>query len=171
MDEHAHRSWLRDGVEQEFRSKVIDDKLTESLWWDRATRRHGYRRADRLGGYNFRRSAAMNGITYLIPFLDPLFLEALSNRGGRLGFPGRSAAMRTLFGGLLPQRFLERETKAEFLRTFVCRESRSFMVNWNGDGVDSDLVDIEALKREWEGERPHAGTLPLLQAAWLALET
>ena len=171
VDREAQRPWLRKGAQREFRSKVIEDRLTEPLWWDRATRRHGYRRADRLGGYNFRRSAAMNGITYLTPFHDPHFLDALANRGGRLGFPGRSAAMRALFGGLLPQRFLERETKALFLRTFVCRESRSFMVNWNGDGVDNDLVDVEALKREWEGERPHSGTLPLLQAAWLALET
>ncbi|MEX1133482.1 MAG: asparagine synthase-related protein [Acidimicrobiia bacterium] len=169
LRQHEDRLWLREDAQREFRSKLIEDRLTEPLWWDHATRRHRHRRADWLGIHNLRLSAAMIGVSYLAPFHDVVFLDALANRGGRLGFPGRSAAMRDLFGELLPRKVLERESKAEFTRTFVCRESRSFMVNWNGDGLENDLVDAEALKREWEGERPHAGTLPLLQAAWLAL--
>jgi asparagine synthase (glutamine-hydrolysing) len=170
IDGEADRAWLQDDARQEFRSMLINDRLTEPLWWDRATRRHGHRRADRLGGHNLGLSAATRGCRYLAPFHDPLFLATLADHGGRLGYPGRSAAMRDLFGELLPRVVLERQSKAEFTRAFVDQYSRAFIDDWNGEGVDNALVDAEALKHEWEAERPHAGTLPLLQGAWLAMD-
>jgi len=170
LGKSADRPWLREDFQRDFRSTLIEDRLTEPLWWNDSTRRHRNRRADRLGIHNLRLSGAMMGVNYVAPFHDVAFLGALANRGGRLGFPGRSAAMKALFGSLLPPKFLERASKAEFTRTLVCQESRSFIVNWNGHGVDNDLVDPEALKREWSSERPHAGSLPLLQAAWIAMQ-
>lgn len=46
--------------------------------------------------------------------------------------------------------------------------TRSFAQQWNGTGVDTDLVDAEALRDNWLSDAPHAPTMALLQQAWLA---
>jgi asparagine synthase (glutamine-hydrolysing) len=164
----GRRSWLSDEASELFMTQLVEDAMTEPLRWDTATRRHRYRRSNGIGMRNLRHSAEMSGVIYLSPFQDQSFLDALASRGGRLGFPGRSAAMRGMFGGLLPSVILERETKAEFTRTIVRRYTRRFIENWNGDGLLKEFVKSAALKHEWEADRPHVGTFPLIQAAWLA---
>ena len=73
-----------------------------------------------------------------------------------------------MFGGLVPDDVLARRTKASFDGAFWNRHSRAFAAGWGGGGVDADLVDTDALRREWAQERPDARTFTLLQAAWLA---
>ena len=167
LRENGDRSWLHPDAQREFLSMQIQDRVSEPLWWDDATRRHRHRRADHLGLHNLRLSARIAGAAYLAPLHTPIFLETLARRGGRMGFAGRAAAMREVFGDLLPQELLERKTKAEFGGSFIGEYARDFMSKWEGDGLDDRLVDAAVLKREWAGARPHAGTMPLLHAAWL----
>jgi hypothetical protein len=164
------RVWLRNGVRERFQTMLVQDQVNEPLRWDRSTRRHPYRRADSIGLHNLKLSAASQRVMYLAPFLEPDFTKALALRGGRLGFPGRSAAMRALFSHLLPLELLERTGKAEFTGTFLRGFSRHFMDNWTGEGVDRELVDPALLRREWRKAQPSTATLPLLHSVWLRLE-
>jgi asparagine synthase (glutamine-hydrolysing) len=52
--------------------------------------------------------------------------------------------MRHLFGDLLPRAVLERSTRAIFTDAVFTEHTREFARQWNGDGVDTDLVDPEA---------------------------
>jgi hypothetical protein len=45
--------------------------------------------------------------------------------------------------------------------------TRSFAREWDGSGVDTALVDPEALRENWLSKVPHLPTMNLLQQAWL----
>ena len=102
------------------------------------------------------------------PLLDPAFLAALARTGGRVGFGDRTAGMRAVFGDLLPDEVLCRPTKAEYGEVFWGSGTREFATRWGGRGVDPELVDPNALRREWLKPRPHEDSAMLLHAAWLA---
>lgn len=78
--------------------------------------------------------------------------------------------MRFLFRDLLPDEILSRHTKAHFNGVAFSEHSRAFVERWTGRGVNSELVDPEELMSEWRSSTPSAGTMVLLQAAWLAEE-
>ncbi|HYO46955.1 MAG TPA: asparagine synthase-related protein [Gemmatimonadota bacterium] len=104
------------------------------------------------------------------PFFDPRFLRAVAQAAPR-GFPTRSAAMEAHFGDLLPQRVVERSTKARFTDVLWGPDSRAFAERWDGTGLDPALVDPNALRLEWSKPRPDFRSLTPLQAAWLASES
>jgi hypothetical protein len=80
----------------------------------------------------------------------------------------RTAAMRAVFGPLLPAELLARTDKACFDELFFHEHSRAFAARWSGTGVPAELVDAGALRRHWLGDAPRAQSFSLLQAAWLA---
>ena len=88
--------------------------------------------------------------------------------GGATGFPTRTMAMRELFGALLPDALLARETKAAFSAPVWGPKARSFASDWSGEGVDPDEVDVDAVRREWLSEKPDGRTILILHSAWLA---
>jgi hypothetical protein len=102
------------------------------------------------------------------PLLDSSFLAAVARGGGRLGFGDRTAAVRAVFGDLLPDAVLSRTTKAHYGEAFWGRDTREFAERWSGLGVDAALVDPAALKAEWLKPRPHEDSAMLLHLAWLA---
>jgi hypothetical protein len=53
---------------------------------------------------------------------------------------------------------------------FWNEHSRELAARWNGDGIDDGLVDLEALRREWEAPCPDARTFMLLQEIALSDE-
>jgi hypothetical protein len=53
---------------------------------------------------------------------------------------------------------------------FWNEHSRELADRWNGDGVDDELVDVEALRREWKEPCPDARTFMLLQEIALSEE-
>jgi hypothetical protein len=72
-----------------------------------------------------------------------------------------------LFGEVLPRETVVRASKATFDQVSWSESSRDFARNWNGAGVDEELVDPDALRAEWLKDTPHFGTAALLQSAWL----
>lgn len=102
------------------------------------------------------------------PLLSHRFLGALATAPGPVGFPTRTQAMSALFGDLLPEAILGRDSKTSFDTVFWNRHARSFASAWDGTGVDSTLVDIEKLRTNWLATTPDARSATLLQAAWLA---
>ena len=94
-----------------------------------------------------------------------------SRRSPHSAATGDSSTGRRACGpcrGLVPDDVLARRTKASFDGAFWNRHSRAFAAGWSGGGVDPDLVDTDALRREWVHERPDGRTFTLLQALWLA---
>jgi hypothetical protein len=75
--------------------------------------------------------------------------------------------MRHLFGDLLPRDVLERQTKADFTGAVFSTHTREFARQWDGTGVNAELVDPEALRQSWLSPTPHGPSMSLLQQACL----
>jgi asparagine synthetase B (glutamine-hydrolysing) len=160
--------WLRSDVADQWTRLAVADDVGEPLDYRRATWRVLDRRALQVGLRTLQILAARHDVTPVHPFMDRRFVAACVRSAVRLGPVSRTAAMRELFAGLLPDEVLARGTKAVFNGAAVHRHSRAFAEAWDGDGVDHDLVDLERLRAEWLAEVPHAGSLALLQQAYVA---
>jgi asparagine synthase (glutamine-hydrolysing) len=104
------------------------------------------------------------------PFFDRRFMSAWATKSGWAGPRNRTAAIEELFSDLLPPSVLRRTTKAEFSAAFH-RVDEQFVSQWAGEGVPVDLVDTEALRREWSSPAPHFASALLLQDAYFTWKT
>lgn len=129
-------------------------------WWYR-------RRYLAYGRWSLSLLAADHDVRLVHPFLDPAFVAALAQAGGRRGYRSRTEVMTALVGDLLPPPVLSRETKATFDTAIWGEHSREFIQRWDGAGVDASLVEVPRLRREWQKPVPHFHTATLLQTAWL----
>jgi asparagine synthetase B (glutamine-hydrolysing) len=100
------------------------------------------------------------------PFQDPRFLRSVAAHTGRASWHGRGAAMKELFGDVLPAAVVRRQTKATFDTIFFNEYSREFVRDWDGQGVDGSLVDVDELRAAWRRPSVDPRSLSLLQAAW-----
>jgi asparagine synthase (glutamine-hydrolysing) len=112
--------------------------------------------------------AAEAGVMSVHPFLTQGFVSAFSRVGGRKGFGDRATVMKNLFGDLLPDAVLTRRTKARFNRAVFSDHCRAFVAEWEGAGIDADLIDARELLATWKATEPHAMSFALLQECWLA---
>lgn len=160
--------WLRPVAAEAWVDAVADIHVPGSLWWGRTVIDDWWRSRERLGLVQSLAAAAGEGVLVQHPFMHPEFLQAVAGAFWRTGFPSRKAAMDLLFGGLLPEAIRERTDKAAFFQPFVHRHSRAFIASWDGGGVDTELVDVDGLRRTWEEPMVDARSYALLQSAWLA---
>lgn len=165
------RPWLRPPVYDELVRRLAIDDASFPLRWDSAVRRMARQRATVLSVHNMAAVARHDDVECHEPFLDRGFVDSLAAQGGRFGYPGRSETMDMLFSDVLPSSLIHRPTKAYFNAVAVGASSRAFAERWSGRGVDTELVDPEALREAWLGPMPQLGTMCLLQAAWLADDT
>jgi len=114
--------------------------------------------------------AEAHDVLALNPFVEPPVLAELMRAGGATGFPSRTTAMRRLFGDLLPDALLARETKAAFSAPVWGPRARAFASDWSGEGVDPEEVDVDAVRGQWLSEKPDGRTILVLHAAWLACQ-
>ena len=105
------------------------------------------------------------------PLADRSVLATLARQGGARGIGDRTATMRSLFTDLLPDQLLARPDKAVFGDAFVGKWTRDFARDWQGDGVDTDFVDPDALREAWLGDDFDFRAALLLQAAWLSSDS
>jgi hypothetical protein len=103
------------------------------------------------------------------PLLAPAFWAAVGRLAEPHGFRSRTDGMIRLFGDLLPADVLARPTKAHFDEAMWTDTARRFAHDWDGSGVPTECVDIDALMRHWQTPAPSAHSFTLLQAAWIAL--
>ncbi len=164
------RPWLREPVEALLGARDADDTTAYSLhaghnaWQLTAARciRRCYETMRALGrGID---------VDYVPTFGEPGFVAALAYTAGFWGWTGRTAAMIRLFGDLLPRAVLERTTKAHFTHAVFSEHTRAFARQWDGSGVDTDLVDPEVLRAGWLSESPPLPTMSLLHQAWLSTQ-
>jgi asparagine synthase (glutamine-hydrolysing) len=167
------RPWLRPAPAERWRRRSVEEWADAPFDHRRSVQRVPRRRSTVVGLRTLDAVGADAGVRWSHPLLDPAFVAAAGRAGGRLGFAGRSAAMRALFGDLLPDEVLGRVDKAHFTPVAFGASTRAFGAGWQGDGVDPELVDPAVLRRQWTGTSegpPHAGTALLLHQAWLRAE-
>jgi asparagine synthase (glutamine-hydrolysing) len=161
-------SWLRPAVCARAIELTAAKRVAQPRRWDRFVTWRAAERSVRACEWSLRLLAEDADTLLVHPFADPGFLAAVASDGGRLGIGDRTAAMRRIFSGALPDGVLARPRKALFDEAFFGPASREFARGWDGSGVDSELVDPEALRREWLDPEPRPQTAMLLQSAWLS---
>ena len=107
-------------------------------------------------------------VTLVQPFFDPRFIRAIGASAPQKGWPSRATATALHFGDVLPPGVAERRDKAVFDELHAGEVSRTFARSWDGRGLDHDLIDPEALRKEWLSPLPDYRSLTPLNAAWLA---
>jgi asparagine synthase (glutamine-hydrolysing) len=163
--------WLRPGVQEEIADRMARWHDAEPIAYDRSLREWWWRTRQLQCNLAGKRTLARDhDVAIHNPFADPEFLAAYAADRGRLGPPGRLWALRELFADVLPPEMIERDTFGSFNGAFWTETARRFVRTWNGEGVDTALVDPEALRREWSREDPDWHTFTLAQLALLAAE-
>jgi hypothetical protein len=164
----AARPWLQPDSQAWFLRTAAADEARRPLSYAEGLLDFLRRRAIQISFHNLDHMGTHLGVRYVHPLLDPGFARSLGAAGGRLGFSGRTAAMRAVFGDLLPEDVLARPTKVYFNDAYAHRHTREFVRGWDGSGLDTDLIDVDALREVWSDPVLHGGTFQLLHAAWLA---
>ncbi|HYZ82470.1 MAG TPA: asparagine synthase-related protein [Solirubrobacteraceae bacterium] len=160
--------WLRREGQQRL-SEVLAEwmaraprSLSGRLTWVRMSR---YLEVATAG---FARAAEDEDVLLLHPLLAPALWAEVGRVAEPIGFSDRTAAMRRLFGGVLPDEICGRVCKARFDGAFWTTRARTHAESWTGGGVPAEWVDEQALATHWRGDRPLANSFTLLQASWLA---
>jgi len=161
------KEWLQPGVAAALARRVAEDDAMEPLSWRRALPWHLRRRSLVYGEVNRSLLGAEHAVRFVHPFLEPAVVAAVARHGGPMGYAGRTDAMLKIFGALLPDQVSARASKATFNGAAIGRLSRSVLSNWDGEGIDRSLIDVDGLRAAWAAETVPAGTMALAQAAWL----
>lgn len=165
------RPWLRSKAQRAVTADEMSCLLAEPLRRDAAIDQAWWRtRYLRVANSSLEQMALVHDTAVCNPFTDALVLAAIAREGGSTGFPSRTAAMQHLVGDVLPEQLISRPSKAVFTGAFWNRHSAAFAAEWDGSGVDPNLVDVAKLRQMWLGMEgsPDFRTFPLLQSAWLA---
>lgn len=161
-------TWLQQRAHQPVMKALVED-ITDTPWdWREARWLTPCSRQWKLGASAMDAIAGSDGFSVHHPLLDPLFITALNQRGGRLGLATRTEAMSILAGDTLPREVLTRSTKATFNEVYAGDRLRAFARSWDGSGVDTALVDIERLRAAWTDSVVPSASLAPLQLALLA---
>lgn len=168
LENSSFQPWLRPEFRREHLRMVVADDVEEPLLFPGSLAWLHRRRGSALFAANHRRMAAEFSVTVNEPMLSRGFIGAVARSGGRWGYSTRTEAMWAMFGDCLPRPVIERRKKSSFNRAFIGSQSRQFVKEWDGSGVDHGVVDADRLRQEWLSEMPSAMSMTLLHQAWLA---
>lgn len=160
-------SWVRPDPRATLYEAWTEEQLDLPLRWSDAIERLPWRRGWIHCAATMQRLADDHDVQMRHPLIDPRFLAPYVEHGHPLGPRSRTTITRELFGTLLPLEVVRRRSKASFNTALMGVHSRDFVASWQGDGVDDDIVDAVALRREWQRDVPHAGAFPSLHLVWL----
>jgi asparagine synthase (glutamine-hydrolysing) len=161
------RPWMSAGGARAYTKARAIELGSRPISWDRYLGWQARLRRYRALEWALWRIAADVDAVNVHPFFDGRFLAALARAGGHRGIGGRTAVMRRLFSGDLPDDVLARASKANFALAYFRSHTRAFARRWDGLGLDPELVDAEALRRVWLSPLVSASSALALQAAWL----
>lgn len=152
---HAWTDW-------QSRGPLRNDRLLQEHWW-----------RSRMLQCTLASARALAGdfdVLIAHPLADPDVLRALAQAGSALGVGrgARSRGVKQLVGDLLPRETLERRDKTTFDGAFWNEHARAFVAQWDGSGVDTARVDVDALRAEWSKEFAYPQSFIQLQRAWLS---
>ena len=163
--------WLRPKAQQEVWSRWVATVASQPLRWQGRFAWYRRLRYIRLGLETLDLLARDYRAEVRHPFVDAGFAAAIAALPREDRFLGRTAAMRELFGDLLPQEVTARRSKSIYDLAFWTSHSRRLVQGWDGNTVDPELVDPEALREEWAKPNPDSRSLLLLQQVALAAES
>ncbi len=161
-------TWLRPAARRHVSALTAAARASEPRRWDRRVDWYARQRYPQVAVQSLDLLAGRHDTLVCHPLLDRDFLAALAAGGGRGGYGDRTASMRHLFAGLLPDSVITRRSKAEFGAAFWGPAAQAFAASWDGSGLDNELVDADGLREAWAGENPFLHTALLMQQAWLA---
>ena len=164
-------TWLQPEAHRRFARQWVRASTAEPFPWAKRMEWYAARRYRRLTAQSLAVIAGDHGASGCHPLGDPRFLSALGRDGGRWGWGSRTEAMGALFGDLLPRELIERSRKAEFGRAMWGARARAFAAEWDGTGLNGQLVDADRLRFAWSADNPVFASATPLHAAWLASET
>ena len=159
--------WLHRDVGEELRRRRAAGHASIPVSWARGIEWWWRSRHRVVVARTLELLASDAGTRLVQPFHEPAVVTASGRHFGVGGPASRAAAMRTLFGDLLPDAVLARRSKSSFNEAFFSDHSRAFVGAWAGGGIDRALVDLDRLRAIWHSPDPDVRTLSLLQAAWL----
>src|SRR3954462_4675544 len=88
-------------------------------------------------------------VRLICPLLDRGFGDSLGRQfGDRSGF-SRSEILARIAAGRLPESATAPRPKAHFLEVFLREPTREFARSWDGEGVDTSVVDSDVLQQLW----------------------
>jgi hypothetical protein len=157
--------WLRPDVERAIDEAWVEGRALEPRRWNRRVAWYARRRGVLLPCFNTAVLAEDAGATITHPLLAPRFLAAMARAGGRWGGGTRTEWMRSLFGDVLPEQVLGRRDKADLAGAFWGEQTRAFIEEWDGSGLDENVVNVDALRAAWR-ERAWL-SVSLMHLAWL----
>lgn len=159
--------WLLPTAQDEYRQRLAEGQAGTPRRWDRWMEWYSQRRAIEVSNQSM--AATTDAVDALLvqPLSDPNLMAAMSMVGRTRGIGDRTDIMRSLFSSVLPDALLARPDKARFGAAFRRQTSETFINEWQGDGVDTSLVDPEILRREWQSGGTDGRSTLLLQSAWL----
>lgn len=132
---------------------------SRAVWW-------AHRRALRVALRSLDTLAADEDVRVASPLSLPEVATAIHGDPS-LAFADRAGRLRGVFGLLLLDEVYERRSKASFNRAFFGPWSRAVVGSWQGDGVDTSLVEVDALRTAWSESVPDGRTFTLLQSLTL----
>jgi Asparagine synthase len=162
--------WIRIRKRRELQRAAAAWQSSGPLRNDRALLAWWRSRMLQCGLASMRALAGDFGVTIAHPLADPGVLAALARAGGAVGISrgSRARGVKRLVGDLLPGPTLERQDKTIFDAAFWNEHARAFVVQWDGSGVNTEHVSVDALRAEWSKDLPVAQSFIQLQRAWLS---
>lgn len=158
--------WLRPAARRDVLVSLAEEAAAEPLTWRRRLAwllGLGY---VQLGTESLGLLGRDHDVVVYHPLLDSGFVGSIAALPRSRRFSDRTSGLLELFSGLVASEILSRPAKAVFTDALWGQESRALAQSWDGTGVDTDLVDADALRRRWCDEDvpgPHT----LLQSIWL----
>lgn len=160
--------WLRPAAARELERRFARGAMRIPRTWSHELEKYLAGRSTEVASAISAALARDAAVNLVEPFFDPAFVRAVRDDAPPQGYGSRATPMKRYFGDLLPPHVTERSTKAVFTEVFAGERTRRFAREWDGRGLDPELVDPEALRRTWLSEVPDLRSLVPLQAAWLA---
>ena len=161
-------AWLTADARDEAATALAAERSGEPASWPAWLRWCGGRVHIRSVQAAFSALAAEAGTEVAHPLLDPGFLAALGDVGGSRGLGDRSTLMSAVFSEVLPPDVCARPDKARFDEVYWTHHARELVASWDGGGVDSGLVDADALRAELHEPLPDPRSWLLAQSIWLS---
>jgi asparagine synthase (glutamine-hydrolysing) len=168
LAEVSELPWLTAGGVRAISRSLGDMNARKPFGWESVVRRWIWRsRYFRVCMRSFAIMADFHDVEVFHPFVASEVLDALGRAGGFSGLGTRTELMGRLFGDLLPDEVVRRQTKGVFTDPVWTPATFRFARSWSGGGIDLPPVDVEGLRRHWMSERPDPRSTVLLQMAWM----
>ena len=111
--------------------------------------------------------AQNHGVELIHPLLDPAFVMSLGLRFTDRQTLTRSDILADIADGSFPESATAARRKAYFIEVFLRGPTREFARSWDGEGLDTALVDRDALRQVWSQWPIPAYSAALVQYLWL----